>query len=182
MKKRFLPLAFSCAAAALILVGCGDKAKTFTLVIECDDAISKRSVEVDLIGVNPSNKDQVLSYPVTAYWDPNDKQRASQSDRVIKNFGPGLPRRYVMNLKDPEVKKIWAKWISRGVTDVIIIANLKTVITDVAGIADPRRKLIPRKSKEIKENYPDAKGFRIFIQDASVSIDPLHEIPKETTK
>ncbi len=184
MKKRFLLPVFSLlAVVSFALVGCGDKAESYALVIECDDAVAKRSVEVDIIGVNPSKKGEVLACSVNDYWKPDDKTRAGLGDRsVTKKFGADHPRRYVMSLKDPDVKKLWADWRSRGVSDIIIIANLKPVTNDAPGVTDPRRKLIPLKAKVIKEDYPDAKAFRVFVQEASVSIDPLNEIPKDAGK
>lgn len=183
MKNRILLSLFVLlGGTAMLMVGCTDKVQPYLLVVECDDAIAKRSVEVDLLGVTALEKPEWEAYSVSKYWEPDDKKRASAVDKVIKEFGPGHPRRYVLSLKDPAVKQIWSAWMGRGVTDLIVIAHLKSVTGDERGNADPRRKTLPLKLKLVKELYPKAKGFRIFVQDGSVRIDPLDEIPKDPTK
>src|SRR6185295_5811146 len=141
---------------------------------------AKKSVEVDLIGATASDKPVWEAYKISKYWDPEDKQRASATDKVTRKFGgTDQPRRHILSLKDLVVKENWAKWMGRGVTELFVIANLRPgyQIPDETGNADPRRKSIPLKPKVLKELYPDAKAFRIFVQDASIRIDPLDKIP-----
>jgi hypothetical protein len=183
--RMLLTVLILLGATATLLVGCKDSAQSYVLVVECDDAVSKKSVEVDLIGVTPGDKSEWEAYSVTKYWEPDDKKRGSATDKVSRKFGGAdQPRRHVLSLKNPDVKKTWSEWMSRGVTEVIVIANLRPgyAIKDEPGNADPRRKNIPLKPKVLKELYPDAKGFRIFVQDASVRIDPLDKVPKDATK
>jgi hypothetical protein len=183
MKIRiFLPLFILLSTAAMLLVGCADKAQPYFLIIECDDAVARRAVEVDLVGVTALEKPEWEAYSITKYWEPEDKKRGSAGDKMTREFGTGHPRRYVLSLKDPDVKQVWMAWMGRGVTDLIVIAHLKSVTTDEKGNADPRRKTLPLKVKIVKELYPKAKAFRIFVQDGSVRIDPLDEIPKEAAK
>ncbi len=183
MKIRILlPVLMLLGTLTTLLVGCKDKAEPCFLIIECDDAVAKKSVEVDLIGATASDKPLWEAYKISKYWNPEDKQRASATDKITRKFGGvDQPRRYVLSLKDPAVKENWTKWMGRGVTELFVVANLRPgyEVTDEIGNADVRRKNIPLKPKVLKEMYPNAKGFRIFVQDASIRIDPLDKIPKE---
>jgi hypothetical protein len=170
------------AVASLLSTGCKDEAKPYTLVVECDNDIARKSVDVDLIGVTALDKPEWEAYSINKYWQGDDARRKQGGDKLTLQFGIGHTNRYVLNLKDPAVKQRWQSWMGRRVTDLIVIAHLRGVTTDARGNEDPRRKTLPLKSKAIKEIYPDAKAFRILVQDSGVRIDPLDAVPKDTEK
>lgn len=162
------------AAGVVVLAGCGDKARPYHLLLECDEVVAKNSVRVDLVPVSQFELQDMEGYSVSKWWDPQDRKRASMADKITKNFGIGQPRSYLIKTSDPEIKAKWRDWLNRRVTHVIVLADLPGVTQDLPGNADPRRKIIPLNKKSL----PDTSAIRVLIQAGGVRIDPLEKLPK----
>lgn len=176
MKKQLLLPFFSLLAVAMLLAGC-DKSKSFTLILECDNYVARRELEVDIFAVNYSNKDRVLRVMVDDYWQANGTKRTHAENRVTKKFGE-TQRQFEMSLKDPEVKAVWAKWEGQEATDLMVVAQLTAAKGSTLG-DDDRCQIIPLKPKDLKLKYPNAKAFRIVVSEKGVELHPLKEIPKK---
>jgi hypothetical protein len=94
------------------------------------------SIEVDLIGVSPSEDGYWRrSVKPDDYWDPNKpirKQAATRMKSTRFEEGPT----FVLKSEDP----IWNKWLSYGATELLIMASLKNKHSNDE--SDPRRLFI----------------------------------------
>src|SRR5688572_19112003 len=112
---RRVGLGLLVGAGMVALSGCGDRVQTYHLLLECDDAVAKKSVRVDLVPVSQFQLSELEGYPMSEYWKPGDKKRAAM-EKITKNFGIGQPRSYLLKSTDPEIKAKWKDWLTRRVT------------------------------------------------------------------
>jgi hypothetical protein len=134
----------SCSALllslALLAPGCSSaghksgKAKPWNIKITKSTAAS---VEVDLIGVSPSEDGYWRrSVKPDDYWNPNKpirKQAGSRMKSTRFEEGPTFV------LKGDDL--IWKSWLNYGATELLVMANLPGKYSNDE--ADPRRLIIP---------------------------------------
>jgi len=97
-----------------------------------------KSIQVDLIGVNPSEYEQWEQMSVSEYWEPTNPIRQSAYQYVMK-FGDIEPTEQVLSAEN----KIWNRWIKENQAEhLFVFANLQG-IEDKPGDADPRRVILP---------------------------------------
>lgn len=116
------------------------------------------SIEVDLIGVNEIERPAWEGYDLDKYWQPGDLRRAN-ADKLSMNLQTGSP--WVIPRNDPK----WQRWMQRGATDLLLIANLPGSFTP--GPADPRRVFIPLDKNAWKASRDT---LQIEVQDNLVRV------------
>lgn len=140
INMRVIGILFTVAFLGLLGSGCsstlkGSKAKPYNVSIT---KTTPASIEVDLIGVTPLEKDPWAGYSIDKYWSSGDRRRAGLTDgrdRLTVQLKRGEP--WILE-RDNEV---WETWKSRGVKELLIIANLPGRFE--SGPADPRRVFLP---------------------------------------
>lgn len=178
MKKdcwRRVWLVLVVGAVVLAGNGCGDKPQSYHLLLECDDVVAKKSVRVDLIPVSQIDLSGWEAVQLSKYWQPQNTKR-SGTEKITRNFGFGQPRSYVLRISDPDIKDKWRDWLRRGVTHLVVLADLDSVTEDAPGNADPRRKIIPLN----KKSWPDTSAIRILVQDGGIRVERVEKLPKTT--
>jgi hypothetical protein len=96
------------------------------------------SVEVDIVGVRESERHLWETYSMTRYWQPDDRLRA-QGDKITLRFGHGRPISQRLAAEHPT----WRQWRRSGVSALFILADLPGAYSDIPGVSDPRRQILP---------------------------------------
>ncbi len=117
-----------------LLTGCSSSLRTVNL--QGSPTVTAASVQVDVVGIGPSNQTLKL-LPVPKYWAGGNAQ--AKADAKSFRFGPNSPQTYTIGPDDP----IWKHWSAIGAKEVMVIADLPGVFSDLPGDSDQRRKLIP---------------------------------------
>ena len=141
MKSLCLTTAFVAVGLSL-LTGCSSP-HLDTVNLQGSASVAAASVQVDVIGLNAGNQ-TLKALPVPQYWRGANAQY--KADAKSFRFGPNSPQTYTIAAGDP----IWKHWSDAGVTEVMVIADLPGVFSDLPGDADQRRKVIPVTSKGSK--------------------------------
>jgi hypothetical protein len=116
------------------------------------------SIEVDIVGVQPSDEAQLTSMKVGDWWasPPRDLTRRGYKDMMLTtNFQTG--NTWVVSKDNP----IWKKWFGLGVKEIMVIADLPQVHED-----SPRRKFLPLTTKDWTN--PVNQTLEIRVQDDRV--------------
>ena len=137
MKSLCLPT-LVVAVGLSLLTGCSSHLDTVNL--QGSASVAAASVQVDVVGLNAGNQ-TLKALPVPQYWRGANAQY--KADAKSFRFGPNSPQTYTIAASDP----IWKHWSDTGVTEVMVIADLPGVFSDLPGDADQRRKIIPITSK-----------------------------------
>ncbi len=148
---KFFLLGITLTLILLLTTGCGGtpkpKPRPWNL------SITKQTptpIEADVIGINQLEKQVWAGYSMDKYWkDPNSLRR--DADKLTKLLETGKP--WVISLEDAK----WQVWKQRGVTELVIIADLP--VRSEAGASDPRRVFIP-----LDKGAWDARDKTIEIQ------------------
>jgi len=95
------------------------------------------TVDVDVIGVSSSEKQDWASYDLNKYWSPNDERRreAVASDDLV-SFSLKMGEASELKIDD----KHWKKWLRNPTAELLIIANLPGSFS--GGADDFRRKFL----------------------------------------
>ncbi len=119
------------------------------------------SVEVDVIGLSPTEKPYWQSAKVDDYWQAGSSLRKDvESRRVSSNFKSGAT--WTLKIDDP----IWQTWFNYGTTELMIIARLPGSSFD-NGPFDRRRIFVPLGSKFWKASD---KTLRLEVQDEFIRV------------
>ena len=111
----------------------------YNLEVKLDESLKSSSVIVDLVGVNVSNLPRWEAYDMGNYWKQNDPMRRD-ADKVVMNFVSGQSLSNSLPVTDPK----WEQWKARGVTHVLVLADLPSAqLTSKAGNQDARRQILP---------------------------------------
>ena len=138
MKNPRLLLVAVLASGLALSTGCSSRLSTVNL--QGSASVAAASVQVDVVGLNSGNQ-TLKAIPVPQYWRGANAQ--SKADTKSFRFGPNSPQTYTVGPNDP----IWKHWSATGATEVMVIADLPGVFSDLPGDADQRRKIIPLASK-----------------------------------
>ena len=138
--KRILGLGL----VAFLLAGCGGAPKMgrYDYRITLDDALRDTntgmmpSIEVDLVGVNESEKDRWDEQNIDQYFTPRDVVRAN-ADRHSMAFTNSNSAPKLLKADAPD----WGAWIANGATHMFIFASIP-LETTASGI-DRRRLVLP---------------------------------------
>src|SRR2546423_9156483 len=160
---RNVVVGLSLILAAAALSGCASckpgkgagKPLTYNLKVAPADSLKDSSVEVDVVGIHPSDLERYKTYSVKKYFKPGDPMRADAA-KVTAKFVPGNQKPLLIPSTDPQ----WAKWMSSGAQYLVVIADLPNVADEgKVGSQDPRRQLVP-----ICECYWPAKTKGIAVE------------------
>src|SRR5438552_9627135 len=145
---------------AAVLAGCkstpGQRGPSgrYAITVELAPDLKGSSVIVDLVGINSSSQPIWMDYDMAKYWQPGDPRRKdAEPNRRTFSFVSGQSTSYMMPADDP----LWDKWMSEGVSDVLVLADLPPPQASRPGLADARRQMLtldklhwPKKTKELK--------------------------------
>ena len=121
---------------SLCWTGCGTprpKPRAWSLEIQ---KATTASIQVDLIGVTPLERYAWEDYPINMYWQPGNARRAAERDKLTHAFDVGQASWTV-----GRTNQIWQTWLQRGVTELLLIADLPGKFEDQA--KDARRMFVP---------------------------------------
>ena len=151
---RILSLA---SVVAVLAAGCGTpQPKAYVIFI---DPKTSSSVPVDLVAVTDADFDDFMAYPVSRYWLPHDPVRDA-ADKIKVQISGGIASPSELKVTDTH----WRQWLHRGVTHLVVIADLHGDDFKDAGKLDPRRRDI-----DLKKRF-DSKTIDVEIQDRAVKI------------
>lgn len=113
---------------------CTSKLGEYRVVVKLSDAgfeADSPSMQVDLVGVTPTERQQLEAYDVSKYFSADDAFRAGlladgpNKVRIARTFRAGGERSYelVLNRRDP----MFQAWDQRGVRALVVLADLARV-------------------------------------------------------
>jgi len=172
MKKRVMkPLmgAGICLLLASVLVGCetckpgkAGPIGRYNVEVNLDESLKTSSVIVDLVGVNPSSLPRWEAYDMAKYWHEGDAMRRD-GDKVVLNFVSGQALTNKLASTDPQ----WDKWKSKGVTHLMVLADLPGAPASKPGTQDARRQILPLDQC----NWPSkTTGLRVLVQRSGMVV------------
>ncbi len=167
-----LSLSMLVLLAAALLPGCGSLHPR-EVVVALDDSLSRSAsrptIQVDLVGLNNSERKAWDEMPLSAYWLPESTIRAGVRDRAVRvRFSPERSQPFVISVDSD----VWKTWQRAGATWLYVVANLPGGVEDKRGADDPRRLAISLSSKEWA---PDAPLQIEIRRDAVVFLTPRTE-------
>jgi hypothetical protein len=131
---------FGFLVIGLIAGGCGGIPRSRYISLTATEDVCKKSVEVHLVGVNRSEKEQWEKVSMTEYWQPKNPLRDSAKEYThVFHFGEE-PCEKILSKKDP-IQKVWKK--KRKAEYLFIMADLPGLFPDMDGNADARRLQLP---------------------------------------
>jgi hypothetical protein len=128
--------------------------------VALDESLKASSVIVDLVGVNGSNLPRWEGYDMSKYWKENDPMRRD-ADKVVLNFVSGQSLKQSIAITDPK----WDQWKAKGVTHVLVLADLPGQQASKSGNQDARRQILPLD----KCNWPSGtKSLSVLVQRSGI--------------
>jgi len=141
-------LAASVACAGLAMVGCSSSDKTgrYDIVVALSPSMTNPetgrvpSVEVDVVGVGPTQEARWREYRMSQYFGGGDALRQSAT-KVTLPFTTDNPGAKTVERDNP----VWDQWAQGGATRLFVLVNLPGFgeSDDLAGEADGRRLILP---------------------------------------
>jgi hypothetical protein len=146
-KLKHFTFASALAVLAILFQGCssckpGQPGPTgkYNIQVGLASSLKDSSMLVDLVGVNPASLPSWEAYSMTKYWQTGDARRNDALDKYTIDFVSGKSLTNGLSITNP----VWSKWMARGVTHVVVIANLPGAPSaDKPGSQDPRRQILP---------------------------------------
>src|SRR5258708_502847 len=147
MKNRVIKL-FTVAVFSLFLAvvfsGCSScKPGTpgpigkYAINVTLDESLKSSSVIVDLVGVNPASLPRWEAYDMAKYWKEGDVMRRD-ADKMVLNFVSGQSLTNSLPMADGQ----WDKWNGKGVTHLLVLADLPGAQVSKPGNQDARRLIL----------------------------------------
>ena len=132
----------------------------YNIEVGLDESLKASSVLVDLVGVNGVNLSRWEGYDMSKYWKENDPMRRD-ADKVVLNFVSGQALSQSLAMTDPK----WDQWKAKGVTHVLVLADLPGQQTSKQGSQDARRQILPLD----KCNWPaKTKTLNVLVQRSGI--------------
>ena len=137
---------------------------TYNLKIYPGDSLKDSSLEVDIVGIHPSDLERYRTYSVKKYFKPGDPLRADAAKYTVR-FVPGKQTVAMI----PRNHTLWAAWMKAGVQYLVVLADIPGVADEgKAGSQDPRRQLLPLCECYWPKNTQDLK---VKVQAGGVSLE-----------
>jgi len=150
---------FGLLVIGLIAGGCSGIPMNRSISLTATEDVCKKSVEVHLVGVNRSEKEQWEQVSMTEYWQPKNQLRDSAKEYThVFHFGQE-PCEKILSKKDP-IQKVWKKKRKAGY--LFILADLPGIFPDMDGNADARRLQLPA---------PGSKCWELLQTEIRLEID-----------
>ena len=169
---RLVLAAVGVAAAAFTLAGCstckpgkqGPPGK-YHVQIRLDEALKQGSVLVDVVGVNAGTLPRWESYSMSKYWQHSDPMRVS-ADKLVFDFSSGKEGTQSLGVTNA----VWNSWKAKGVSHLLLLADLPGGPADKPGIADARRQMLPLD----KCYWPGGtKKLMVVVKPSGIEIETL---------
>jgi len=110
----------------------------YTVEVSLDESLKNSGIVVDLVAVNPSTLPRWESYDMEKYWkDPHDVMR-TDADKAVLNFVSGQVLTNSLAATDPH----WDRWLGKGATHLMVLADLPGAQASRQGNQDPRRQIL----------------------------------------
>jgi hypothetical protein len=154
---------------AAVLAGCktckpgvpGPTGK-YSIEVSLDESLKTSSVIVDLVGVNPSTRPLWEVYDMGKYWKENDPMRRD-ADKMVFNFVSGQALTKTLAITDAQ----WDKWKSKGVTHVLVLADLPGTHSSRPGNQDARRQILALDTCQ----WPDkTTALKVLVQRSGMVV------------
>jgi hypothetical protein len=137
----------------------------YDIEVQLDDSLKQASVLVDLVGVNAVSLTRWENESMKKYWEDNSLVRKdAERDKKTFNFVSGKELKQTMEAKDPK----WEQWKSKGVSYVLVLADLPGANVDKPGNQDARRLILP-----LDECHWPKKTSKLTVLVRRSGIDPL---------
>ncbi len=150
---------FGLLVIGLIAGGCNGIPRNRSISLTATEDVCKQSVEVHLVGVNRSEKEQWEKVSMTEYWQPKNPLRDSAKEYThVFRFGQGSCEK-TLGKNDP-IQKTWKK--KRKAEYLFILADLPGIFPDMDGNADARRLQLPA---------PNSKCWELLQTEIRLEID-----------
>jgi hypothetical protein len=134
----------------------------YTINVTLDDSLKTSSVIVDLVGVNPSSLARWENYDMGKYWKEGDPMRRD-ADKVALTFLSGQAVNKTMSNTDPQ----WEKWKAKGVTHVLVLADLPGSQASRPGSQDARRQVLPLDTCSWP---PKTTELKVLVQRSGIQV------------
>jgi len=139
-----LGLCMAALGAALFWSGCkscptgvAGPVLTYNVQLNLDPGLASDSVAVDVVGVTPGNLPRWQNYSMTKYWQSGDEMRQDAS-KITLFFGAGKEQNQTISATNA----IWKDWISHGVNNIAVVADLPGIFEDKPEPQDARRQIL----------------------------------------
>jgi hypothetical protein len=133
-----------------------------SVVLTLDESLKSSSVVVDLVGVNPSSQARWEAYDMGKYWREGDPMRRD-ADKVVLDFVSGQALTRTLPITDAQ----WEKWAAKGVTQLLVLADLPGAQTSRPGNQDARRQILPLD----KCYWPDkTTELKVLVQRSGIAV------------
>jgi hypothetical protein len=134
-------------AGVVLVSGCSTckpgqdgKAKAYNIQINLDPPLKGKCEVVDVVGVNPAGLSRWQEYSMSSYWKDGDPlRRDSKSDRFTFSFAEGQPLTQTLSVTNAQ----WNVWKAKGVTHLVVLAELPGPPDEKRGDANTRRLTLP---------------------------------------
>ena len=134
----------------------------YSIELALDESLKTSSVVVDLVGVNPSSLPRWEAYDMGKYWREGDPMRRD-ADKLVLDFVSGQELTKTLPANDAQ----WEKWKSKGVTHVLVLADLPGAQTARPGNQDARRQILSLDQC----NWPDkTTGLKVLVQRSGIAV------------
>jgi len=134
----------------------------YDIEVSLDESLKTSSVIVDLVGVNPSSLPRWEAYDMAKYWHEGDAMRRD-GDKVVLNFVSGQALTNKLASSSPQ----WDKWKAKGVTHVMVLADLPGSPVSRPGNQDARRQILPLDQC----SWPSGtKGLKVLVQRSGIVV------------
>ncbi len=142
------------AVMSLLLTACSTPTyiEGYNYSINLDSSFSDATIELNVVGLNASEKLRYENMSISEYWNPGNPIRQSAIPQKLTFQFPSKTSAF---LSDKNF--IWSSWFKRDAEYIVFIADIPGVYSDKAGNADPRRLILPLDKRlwgEKLENVP----------------------------
>ena len=157
------------AVLALLFAGCSSckpgkpgPIGKYKVEVTLDDSLKSSSVLVDLVGVQGLSLPRWEAYDMVKYWREGDPMRRD-ADKKMLNFVSGQATSQSLEMTDPK----WEQWKTKGVTHLLVLADLPIAQASLPGTQDPRRQILPLDQC----SWPDkTKALKILVQRSGIVV------------
>ncbi len=157
------------AVASLMISGCATckpgrpgPIGQYDIQVNLDQSLKSSSVLVDLVGVNAASLPRWEAYSMSKYWREDDPMR-KDADKKPLNFVSGQTVAQALAGADAQ----WAKWRAKGVTHVLVLADLPGAHVDKPGNQDARRQILALDQCAWPDN---AKALAVMVQKSGIDV------------
>ena len=149
-----------CLTSLSLLTACSNQLQG--VKISTSPELRRASVQVDVIGVSPSNRNAMENVPISKYFQAGNALRKNIQAKSMR-FGNAQANAQSLDKNDP----VWRGWLDKKSQSIIIMADVPGVFDDLPGEADPRRKILPLSGKEAQPGVVHLEVFQGGLRQTS---------------